>query len=332
MLDKMKNKLWIIGTALLFFSSCGERQCDTVNYDCFPVEDSLTGQLVSDVDSIFTSGTIFVTGDWLVTFQRSNPRPFRFYRLSNPSESFESGYMGHGANEFGFISQDYFQSQPDGSFLLLDNYRLKRVALQADSTLKTLWSKTTFELVPINGFVQCGENRCISFADCATGTIGDLEYRMLNLKTGKERKFSPYPKLHKGELDQDERCQLYYKRLVVNEKQQKLMAFYSKFPYIRLYENYTDLKKEIVFGEKQKMSDPSKRYYGNTCSSDNCVFAISTAGLEVWSWDAEPIALYHLDKPISYIAFDSHTETLYVESYDRKNDCSWIYAYSIPSH
>lgn len=326
----------ILGWGLLMsllYSSCAPKRYNAVTYDDFPVADSIYGCPLSETDSLPVFGQMFITGDWLVIHQwHNNGRPFRFYNTNNFGDFFDAGFIGHGNNEFTFIDRNFFYPASDVSFYLLDNDRLKQVSLREDRSLQTISTQKTFSQLPVNGFVLCGEDRCVSFADCAMGTTGDMEYRMLDLSSGQEKKFSPYPSFHHGTLDQDELCQLYYKRLVSNAKEHKLMAYYGYFPYLRLYDEYTGLTKEVWVGETEQSSDAAQRtrYFGSIYSTEDYVIVYSPIGLQVWSWNAEPLALLYPDRKVGTFCFDSRKGVLYAQVYDRDNDCYKLYSYKLP--
>ena len=315
-------------------SSCVQNSTEKIMYNDFPVKDSIYGRSLVGADSLPVCVPMFSTGEWLVTHQWQNKkRPFHFYRLGDLEDSFDAGFIGHGNNEFTFIDYSAFFPMPDGSFYLLDNDRLKCVALQEDRSLQTVSVQKTFSQIPVNGFVLCGEDKCVSFADCAMGTTGDLEYRILDLSSGQEKKFSPYPFFHRGNLDQDELCQLYHKKLFSNANTRKLMAFYSRFPYIRLYDGFTKLTKEVQIGERETVTDPSqaKMYFGNCYSTADYVIVKSPIGLQVWSWEAEPLALLYPDNDIAFFCVNSSKGLLYAQVYDKEYDCYRLYSYVLPS-
>lgn len=318
---------------VLLYCSCSDkdRKVETVIIKDFPAEYRLDGTLVSSMDSLPIMGQMFITGRKLVVHQPRSKRPFRIYDLNNLNQNYEAGFIGHGANEFSFISSNYFAPQPDETFLLLDNYRLKHVSIRPDSSLETLSTQKTFDLLPINGFVK-GGNLYISFADCATGTEGDMEFRSLDMKNKREQKFSRYPEFHLGDIGQDERCQLYYKRCVCNERKNRMAAFYSYFPYFRLYDDYTKLSKEVYFGERLRASVISKKtsYYGNIYATEKYIYAFFKTDIQVWNWEAEPVALLHFDRRVLTFAVDAEKGILYALVSDKEFDCYRFYTYRLP--
>ena len=319
--------------SVLLYCSCSDkdRKVETVIIKDFPAEYRLDGTLVSSMDSLPIMGQMFITGRKLVVHQPRSKRPFRVYDLNNLSQNYEAGFIGHGANEFSFISPIYFAPQPDETFLLLDNDRLKHVSLRPDSSLETLSTQTTFDLLPVNGFVK-GGNLYISFADCASGTEGDMEFRCFDINNKREQKFSPYPQFHLGDIGQDERCQLYYKRCVCNERKNRMVSFYSYFPYFRLYDDYTKLSKEVYFGERLGASVISKKtsYYGNIYATEEYIYVSFKTDIQVWNWDAEPVALLHFDRRVLTFAVDEENGILYALVSDKEYDCYRFYTYRLP--
>jgi len=324
-------RLFLALLSIVFiYGGCDMKKTMTMN---FPKEYHLEGVAMDEFEPVSNEDGIFILGDWLMIYQPQGKRLFRFIRMSDTSFSFEAGSRGHGANEFLNILSTSINPKNDCEFTLLDNGYLKTVRLQEDGTLTTLSLQKTFEQRPVNGYCQCGEKYAIAYADCMTGTESDYEYQIVNLNTRQIRKFSPYPNFHKGGLSQDERCWFYSKSVVANSSKDLLFSSYSFFPCVRLYERYQVLKKEVYIGSYPQKIDRSQISYasGKTCATDKYVYIVSTLGLQVWNWEAEPIALLHMDREFADFVIDSPTQTLYTMVFDEENDCYRIYTYHLPS-
>ncbi|MGI5833927.1 MAG: hypothetical protein ACOX59_04850 [Bacteroidales bacterium] len=316
----MKNLIYLLPLLLLF--SCREKSVTTITVAGFPSTIELEAKTLETDTAILAPSEMFILNDQLWILQSRNNPLFWVYSLDKGNFLYSTGYKGHSSNEFihpGFMT---IQLINEHTFTMLDNSFLKTIEVSKDGILNVLKTESIFDLRPINGFVRLNDSLYCAFADCATGTESDFEYRIKNRNTNKESKFSEYPVLFNFEEKGDERCQLYYKYLVANAKENKFAAFYGYFNYIRIFKDL-ELEKEIFIEAIPFKADRENRknYYKKPYSSEEFIYAPCFSDkIQVWDWEGQPIALLTLEHSFFRFTIDEKRQKLYTISLGEENE------------
>lgn len=300
----------------------------------FPIKKDVKTSTIQTAPVILAPDEMFITDDRLWIFQQKKDTVFDVFSLPDCSYLYAIGNKGPGPNDFIFPIGKTIQAEENG-FTIIDVFLMKTVMLKSDSILQTVKSEKIFEQIPINGFTKLNDSLFCAFADCATGTSSDYEYRLMRLPDREEIKFGAYPLLYKTKFEGEERCQIYHKYLAANPSGSKFAAFYSFFKFFRIYSYKGELEKEFHVKIPPYQSDnvenweERETYYGRPVASDNYIYApCSSNEIQVWDWNGNPIIQYVLDKMFFAFAVSEKYKKIYMVSAEEA-DVNKIYVFDL---
>ncbi|MDR2423642.1 MAG: TolB-like 6-bladed beta-propeller domain-containing protein [Prevotellaceae bacterium] len=294
----------------------------------FPVTKELKADTVRTAPVILDTEAMFIMDDRIYIIQTKKDTLFDVFDLNDCRYLRSVGTRGGGPNEFLFPNP--YSVQVHGSqFTLYDRAFMRTVEIPPNGSLQIVKSEKIFDVLPVNDFVCLNDSLYCAVADCATGTTGDLEYRMKNMKNGKEIKFSEYPDLLEQEYTGELRCKLYQKCSTANAEHGKFAAFYCYCKYIRIYNisSEMEIEKEVhvnipPFKQTGNMKNYKERklFYTQVFSTDKYIYARCAPNeIQVWDWDGNPVISYLLDQTSFWFAISEKTKKIYTVNFDEEN-------------
>lgn len=332
----MKNLIYFF-IFLLIFTACHSNVSDRIVVDEFPLNQVIVPTVMLTDSVILAPDAMFLMNNQLWIFQRKKNVFFDVFDISDYSHLYSVGMKGQGPNDFIFPLGTTIQAE-NNFFTILDGNILKTVVCPSNREFRIIKSQKTFEQFPVNGFIKLNDSLCCSFADCATNTIGNYEYQMLDMYNGRNYKFSDYPEfLSKKKFDQETRCQVFSKYIVSNPVKKKFASFYNYYKFIRFYSYDRILEKEITINISPFQIDDVENwkerftFYGKPISTNKYIYVSCYANkgeIQVWDWDGNPIICYCLDRTYSTFTVSEEQNKIYLTSL-AENDLNKIYVFEM---
>lgn len=330
----MNNRFFvIIGVLILTGCNMSKSPKESIIKE-FPIVKKINVTTIKVAPVILTPEEIFIIDDKLWVFQRRADSIFSAFSLPECRYLSSTGMLGEGPDEFVQPMSKTIQTK-GREFTIFDGFVLKTATFSTDGSIRIKSREKIFETLPVNGFNKLNKQLYCAFADCAMGTEGDNEYRMLNTKSGEQQKFSNYPDLTEKKYEGDKRCQIYYKFIASDSTKKRFVACYSLFKYIRIYSYKGELIKEIHVDVEPHLShdieDWEKReyFYGRPFTTENYFYAPCSANeIQVWDWDGNPVAQYKLDIEFFAFAVSEKYKKVYLVSAAEK-DLGKIYCFDL---
>jgi hypothetical protein len=268
---------------------------------------------------------MFILNDCIWVLQTKKDTLFDVFDLHDYRYLYSTGTKGSGPDDFVFPMEQTIQVTDNG-FTIFDGYTMKTMELQSKGSLHTILNEKIFDVFPVNGFAKLNDSLCIAFADCSIGTTGDFEYQIKNTFSKKIIKVSEYPNLTINKYDQDQRCQIYSKYVIVSPTKEKFAAFYSYFKFFRIYSIEGNLEKEIHVNiapySTNDLDDWTKRniYYRRPVPTEKYIYApCSSNEIQIWDWNGNPVMQYFLDRNFHSFAVSEKLQKLYTISYESED-------------
>lgn len=317
----MRYKVTALFFILICIVSCKEETANYTEVTEFPNIKEVEISVLNTDSVILSPEKIFIFNDQIWVLQTKNNKLFDVFEISTGKHLYSTGSRGQGPNEF--VSPIASTLVVEGDvFTLLDYNVLKTVSVDSVGNLEVISSKNTFDLVPINGFVKLQEGVFCAFADCATGTEGDYEYRLIDVSTDNELKFSEYPEfLTNKKFEGDQRCQIFNKYPVSNPQIGKFASFYSFFKFFRIYNFDGEMEKQVFVKIPPFTSDDvdnwQKReiYYRPPFGTRDYIYSYCGSNeIQVWDWDGNPVFQYILERPFYTFTVSEEHKKLFLVS------------------
>ena len=158
-------------------------------------------------------------------------------------------------------------------------------------------------------------------------------YIYFNFKSNRISYFGEYPNLYPQKYNANNWL-TYFHKTTLKPDGNEFASFFSQVKMFRIYKSNFTIKKELVI-ELQKdlfvgdwIRDNAIRYYSQVKSTNKYIYAINEnehinnllynkPSLEIWDWNGNPIALLHLDNPVS--AFDVTKDDMKIIYIDRQS-------------
>jgi hypothetical protein len=331
----MKNfkKILTVCAIMFLFACSSDTLQKKIVVTAFPIKKEIKTSVVQTAPVILAPEEVFIMDNRLWVFQSKKDTLFDVFSLPDCRYLFSAGRKDSGPNDFIFPNGKTIQAE-ESRFTILDLFSIKTVELQPDNSLHVVKSEKTFEL-PVNGFIKFNDSMFCAFADCATGTTGDYEYKLMHLPNRKEIKFGEYPRLSEKEFTREKRCQIYYKYLVANPSGRKFAAFYSFFKFFRIFSFERELENEFHVNIPPCQSDnvdnweEREIYYGRPFATDKYIYApCSSNEIQVWDWNGKPIIQYMPDKTFFAFAVSEKYGKIYMVSTE-ETDLDKIYVFDM---
>lgn len=290
----------------------------------FPVIKELKANVIRTAPVILDPESLFIMDDRIYVVQTKKDTIFDVFDLKDCRYLNSVGTRGGGPDEFLF-PDPYTVQVKDNQFTIFDRIFMRTIAIRPNGSLQIVKSEKIFDLTPVNNFVRLNDSMCCAVADCMTGKTGDFEYRMKNISSGKELKFSQYPDLSPRKFTGDQRCQIYQKYITANSAQGKIAAFYNLFKFFRIYKvsDTVEIEKEVhvnipPFEQVDEVDNfkMRKKFYFQLFSTDKYIYAsCSPNEIQVWDWDGKPIISYFLDQKYFRFAISEKTKKIYAVNF-----------------
>ncbi|MDR0422787.1 MAG: TolB-like 6-bladed beta-propeller domain-containing protein [Proteiniphilum sp.] len=325
----MKTNKLILLFALPGFMACKKTvilEPDLTTVTEFPMKKETKVSVIKTDSIILAPEKIFILNDQIWVCQRKKDKIFDVFDLLTGRHLYSTGTKGQGPNDFIHPQANTIAVEGD-KFTLLDINVMKTVRITPSGQTETVDAKRTFDLLPVNGFVKLNDTVFCAFADCATGTVGDYEYRQKNISTENESKFSPYPEfLSDRKFEDEQRCRIYYKYPVANPHKNKMATFYGFFKFFRIYD-YNGVMEKQVFVKippysSDNVDDWEKRevYYGPPSATEDYIYAPCGAGeIQVWDWQGNPVIQYSFDRPFYTFAVSEPHKKIFMVSAEEED-------------
>lgn len=332
------KKYNILFLFVFFNSACNHSNNETVITE-FPNKLELTAKIINTKPVIFLPEKMFIINDRLWILQSRKDTVFDVFQLNNGKYLYNTGTKGRGPNEFTMVNNVQFMKN---EFTIAEFSEIKICEIADDGSLKVTKKLAPFRETPINGFHRLNENLAFAFAYCLTGRHGEHEYRMVDLFTKKEKIFSLYPNLTGIHIEDDQRCLIYVKHIVSNQKTRQFATFYVYFKHIRFYNFTGDIEKEIRLNiepfHQEDIVNDRKLYYREVQSTERFIYALCVSNpysedtgleLQVWDWDGTPIIQYVIkDVDLDAFVISENEKKMYGTTWDEGHEDK-IYVYDL---
>ena len=295
------------------------------------------------LEPIHSAGSMFTTDDYLVIYQsKVDSMYFRYYSLDDLHFVLGGGQRGRGPNEFiPPPNLRYFIAEGNG-FSCISTPFIKHISIEGGQfrVVKQEELQTLYALGS-NNYSKIAENvYCVS-------NISSKPYEFVLFdKEGANPKWvSPYPNW----TDVDERDEhpmfTYINTVVANPKLKQFIVFYGYFKRVRLFDSEGKMLKDISveFPFKFPKYNPKSRkqaYAQVSYHDDNYIYILSynarpseeneSTELQIWNWNAEPVAILNLDKRLSQFTISHEKRRLYAINPSRNVNNDKIFWCDLP--
>jgi|SRR5690554_1161500 len=328
---------------ILFFVLIGLVACkkpvtsepDHITITKFPIKEKVDISTIKTDSVILAPEKIFILNNQIWIFQKKKDKIFDIFDLFTGRYLYSTGTKGQGPNEFIFPMANTIAVEGD-EFTILDLNVIKTIRVDSRGNIETVNAERTFDSLPVNGFVKLKDSVFWAFADCATGTIGDYEYKRKNISIDNESKFSLYPEfLSDKKFEGEQRCQIYYKYPVSNPYRNKIAAFYSFFKFFRIYDYDGTMEKQVLVKVPPYLSDnvddwqTREVYYGPPFATKDYIYVPCGAGeIQVWDWKGNPVIQYSLNETFHTFTVSEPHKKIFMAS-AREEDLDKIYTFDL---
>ena len=307
----------------MFFTACSVEQ--TVKN--FPRSENIHLNETIILEPINVSGSMFTTDDYLVIYQlKIDSMLFRYYSLDDLQFVLGGGRRGRGPDEFvtppnvrSFIVEGNGFNCISTPFTYMvhiedNDLRIVRHESELDITLRSFGS---------NNFAKVAEDvYCVSNANLGK----NYEFVLFDKKGENARWVSPYPNWANVNLSEGQGFLTYVSTVVANPELKRFIVFYAYFRRVRMFDSEGKMIKDISveFPFKFPQYEPKSRvlaYSQIPYYDDKYIYLISLNGesskkgesteLQIWNWNAEPVAILNLDKRLNQFTISQEKKRLY---------------------
>ena len=342
------NVLIYLSIACVLFS-CTQRNPQRINSTVtqFPIDEMLTSEVVRVPPIIITPTFMFITGNHLVIQNNKKDTLFDIFSYPDIHYQFSAGTRGKGPKDFPEFLSGPTQI-PNGFALFLVDYK-KYCEIEIDDNNKELnrIKEQRFQFAEnddiINGLFPLKRDEFIYLSDFED----DMEFKKLNTRTNEIISFSPYPQwVSKESAGGEINISLYLKVSTAKPDGKRFASFYVKFKRWRLFNDNGDLLREVSVDtpplntEGTKSLEPYFYYSSYPFPTDKYIYAFcrnvksgsadkESNELQIWDWNGNPIAVYHLDQYITSFTVDEKAKTLFGVNNNEGSEGK-IFKYSLP--
>lgn len=293
-----------------------------------PAVQSLAADSISIPPTLLAVTRMFVMKDMLVAYEAKQDSMFSFWKLPQCEFLFRNGVKGRGPTEFLTLDRTYGETLDGFQVFEMQTNRVKQVSVDASGRFQVSADKVLpTEKRMLNRFLFLKENTWCFLADDE-----DSEYTILK-EDGETISVGAYPKDLLPKRPEELNRFVYNKLTVANPSGDKFAAFYAYAKLCRIYSYEGELLQETLLEKPTQSVENRKACYASFPYATDAYIYILTTGtdqqpvLEVWNWQAEPVARYGLDKTVSAFAVSEEHQTLYAVCNDVEGV---IYTYKLP--
>ena len=335
----------LIACLVLSCNSRTKENCE-ITIKEFPVEEKLMCSIISVPPIILSPGSLFITGNNLIIVSPRKDTVFDIFSFPDFQFLFSAGVKGGGPDDFMRIDRRRPAPTDKGfNLFLMDSKKYRHVEINnKTNSLVIEDTKYHFEQEDdiVNGFMQLNDSLFIYFG----GFTNNTEYKLLNSRTNKIQRFSPYP--NRTDKNSNELNATLYLKGSTGKPDGKLFAsFYANFKRWRIFDYNGLLIRDISVAVPPfttNISTDSDRYtfYDSyPFATDNYIYVFcrnmkqgesrkDNTELQIWDWDGQPVAKYILDKYLTCFTVDEKEKNLYGVN-NNEGDEDKIFKYYLPS-
>ena len=281
-------------------------------------------------------GFMYATDDYLVIFPSSTRgNAFRYFNLDDLHLVLEGGNFGEGPDSLNIsFFYNYIHPGEGNHFTLIDDRSFKRIDMEGGQVkiTKTETIQTPMNM-PANNYSKIDDNvYCISNIDITRS----YEFILFDKEGENSTWISPYPKwanIKKEELP----LITYISAVVPNPALKRFMVFYAKFRRVRMFDSKGNLLKDISvefpfkfppyeetdieLARINQKTPPIMLSYSIPYADDKYIYVIcynaktsdtnKSTELQIWNWNAEPVAVLNLDKGLRQFTISKEKRRLY---------------------
>lgn len=302
---------------LLFLTACSTEQV----VKNFPRSENINMNEVVLPEQLYSLGTMFTTDDYLVVHQSSlDSMLFSYYSLDDLHFVFGGGRRGQGPDDFTLTLYYRYITVEGNGFGIIDYPFIKHVDIEGER-LKVAKQERINLPGPPNNYSKIDENiYCIANVDPRQS----YEFVFFDMEGNNPNMISPYPNW--ANVKEEPPMFTYGNFVVANSDLKRLIVFYANFRRVRMFDSQGSLLKDISvefpFKLPQYEEGPSKmRTYSIPYSDDKYIYVICNNAkpsekqelteLQIWNWNAEPVAVLYLDKGLRQFTISQEKQRLY---------------------
>jgi hypothetical protein len=307
----------------------------------FPIEKSLISKTINTPPVIYSmSPGLVITGNYLVLIESQAEKIFSVFELPDCKYIGGFGKTGRGPKEFGPIDSQSATST-NGGIKLFDIYAgllkidLTNFASKKDFSIINLAKyspklQLLNDAFQINDSIICG----IPYPQAEKMSNGKYisrfsqkPYIRCNIRSNFIDYFGEYPNLYPKKYS-DNYWLIYFHKSVVKPDKKKFASFGTQVKMLSIYNSNGTLEKELImktqdnFFEGEYIRKNALKYYEKVKATDKYIFAIcenehshnlleNKPTLEIWDWNANPVAIFHLDRPVAAFEVTQDGKTIY---------------------
>ena len=318
----MTKNIFIV-IALIAITACSTEQV----VKNFPRSENIKMNEVALSDPLYSFGSMFTTDDYLAVYQpRIDTMLFSFYDLDDLHFVFGGGRIGQGPNEFTDRPNRNFIITENNSFSSIDFPFFKHMNIDEEQ-LKVV-RKDTIKIpagLSPNNYSKLDENvYCVTNIDPSK----PFEFALFDKEGENPVWISPVPNW--TNLRQDMPFIAYGGFIKANPKLKRFLVFYAYFRRIRMFDSQGNLQKDISvefpFKAPPYEEAPGSKFstYSIPYSDDKYIYVIChnamtsenkvSTEMQIWNWNAEPVAVLYLDKGLHQFTISPKKRRLYATS------------------
>ena len=320
--------------ASLFLTACSTEHA----VKNFPHVENIEMNEVVLSDPFLTMGSMFIADDHLVVHQSGvEDMYFKYYSLDDLGFVLGGIQRGRGPDEFVRPPTPRSFIRESSGFSCIVNPFRTHVGIE-EGRLKVVGR------TELGGIFNFGANNLSKIAEdlyCVSNIDPSQPYEFVLFdKDGENPKYvSPYPNW--ADADKDEL--LTYRCLVAaNPDRKRFIVFYAFFAKLRLFNSDGKLLKDISveYPSKFPQYNPDAKkiaYSFFSYKDDKYIYVISNIGgekeateIQIWNWDAEPVAILKLNKKVLQFTISHEKKRLYATNPRNDTDNDKIFWCDLP--
>ena len=290
----------------------------------FPRSESIKMNEVAISNPLYSLGSMFTTEDYLVVYQsRMDTMFFSYYSLDDLHFVLGGGRRGQGPGEFtNSPNRNYFITEGNG-FTSLNTPFFVHMDIEGEelNVVKKEAINTPLGLQP-NNYSKIDENvYCITNIDISK----PYEFILFDEEGENPVWISPYPNW--ANIKEEFPMFTYGSFIVANQNLKRFIVFYANFRRVRMFDSQGEMLKDISIEFPFKCPSYEEGVgskfitYSIPYSDDNYIYVLchnamsseikESTELQIWNWNAEPIAILSLDKGLRQFTISPEKRKIY---------------------
>ena len=310
----------------LIFQNCRESSISKLD---FPIEVDLKSTSISIPVKVYGKlSSVIIYNDLLLCIEPFSDSIYSVFKLPSCSFIGSFGTNGRGPNEFNQPAASNTSLYENGivSYDLSDRFfKIDLSEYITNKTVKVSNIKLPGEISMLNnGFML---NDSIIIGKPYVGGKDNSPFVRYNINSGKVESFGIWPDIYP--VDREKLFwSIYSGRSRVKPDQSMFATFVFKVKMFQIYKSNGDLYKEKIietqedFFENEWIRPYPIQYYTCVRATDSYIYALNVAcpgpkmpenipTLEIWDWEARPIAKISLDIPVNQFDISKDGKFMY---------------------